>query len=56
MRHPLSCEPWGVCLTFLLLMPVHAYQAIIKPQYVDQIPHAVKGSVNKILSAKNDPV
>ena len=40
----------------LLLMPVHAYQAIIKPQYVDQIPHAVKGSVNKILSAKNDPV
>jgi ATP-binding cassette, sub-family E, member 1 len=28
-------------------------QAMIKPQYVDHIPRAVKGSVDKILDAKN---
>lgn len=29
-------------------------KAIIKPQYVDQIPRAVKGTVEKIMSAKNE--
>lgn len=29
-------------------------KAIIKPQYVDQIPKAVSGSVDKIMSAKNE--
>lgn len=29
-------------------------KAIIKPQYVDHIPKAVKGTVNKILDQKDD--
>jgi ATP-binding cassette subfamily E protein 1 len=29
-------------------------KAIIKPQYVDQIPRAVKGTVDKILSGKDE--
>jgi ATP-binding cassette subfamily E protein 1 len=29
-------------------------QAIIKPQYVDNIPKAVKGSVEKILAQKDE--
>lgn len=29
-------------------------QAIIKPQYVDQIPKAVKGTVAKIMEGKDE--
>jgi len=29
-------------------------QAIIKPQYVDQIPKAVKGTVAKVMESKDE--
>ena len=32
----------------------HASQAIIKPQYVDHIPRAIKGIVGEILTEKNE--
>jgi len=55
---------WEEILTYFRGSELHNYftklleddiKAIIKPQYVDQIPHAVKGSVRRILTAKNDP-
>lgn len=33
---------------------IHPPQAIIKPQYVDQIPKAVKGKVGELLQKKDD--
>ena len=32
----------------------HFLQAIIKPQYVDHIPKAVKGNVQEVLSQKDE--
>jgi ATP-binding cassette subfamily E protein 1 len=36
------------------LLPVALFQAIVKPQYVDHIPKAIKGKVGELLRQRDE--